>query len=135
MSAFSARFLRNLAVVLLLAAACPAALFAGSMLGCVGRGFTSECALSAIAIAPATLFVAGMLAAVIASGWMGMLLAFVGIILGMITILALSFSVGRPVPLDPISAVIATLWFTLPVMFGYGVARLGARLLAPSSQE
>jgi hypothetical protein len=127
------RLLRNVAVVVLVAITCPAALFGGSMLGCVGRGFSSACALDAIAIAPVALLVAGVMAGILSRGWTGMALAFVGIILGMTAILVLSFGLGRPVPAEPISGTIATIWFTVPVAFGYAIARVGSRLVAPSS--
>ena len=32
--------------------------------------------------------------------------------------------VGRPVPIDWFSAVVSTIWFSGPIILGYGLARL-----------
>src|SRR3990170_4064424 len=92
--------LRDLVAVLVVAIACPVALFGGSMAGCVGQGFTSECAMSAIVIAPVLLLAAGAVAGLITRGWTGMLLTYLGVVIGMTAILVLTYAAGRPVPMD-----------------------------------
>ena len=49
-----------------------------------------------------------------------------GQIAGQVVILVMSYVAGRPVPIDPFNAIIATLWFGVPIAIGYGLARLGA---------
>jgi hypothetical protein len=120
--------LRDLIAFLIVAAACPIALFGGSMLGCVGQGFNAGCATSAIAVSPVILLAAGVVAGLVTSGWTGLLVGFVGNIAGMTLILVLSFGVGQPVPLDPFSAIVATFWFGFPSLTGYGIGRLIWRL-------
>jgi hypothetical protein len=129
--------LRDLAAFLIVAIACPVALFGGSMLGCVGQGFNAECATSAIAISPVILGSAGALAGFISRGWTGLFIGFLGNLAGMAAILVLSFGVGDPVPLDPISGIIAMVWFGFPSLTGYGVGfviwKLARRLRSPSA--
>jgi hypothetical protein len=122
--------LRDLVALGVVAVACPVALFGGSLVGCVGQGFSADCALNALFIAPFLLLAAGLVAGLVTRGWTGMLVAFIGVVMGMSTILVLSAGVGRPVPLDPISGLIATAWFLAPVTIGYGMGRLASRLLA-----
>jgi hypothetical protein len=122
---------RALLAVVVVAAACPAALFGGAMIGCVGQGFNSDCALNAIFISPVMLLGAGVVAGLLVRGWSGFGLVFLAVVVGMTAILFLSFGVERPVPVDPISGVIATIWFLAPVAVGYGAGRLVARLFAP----
>ncbi len=122
--------LRDLIAAVIVAVACPVALFGGSMAGCVGQGFNSDCALNAIFISPVVLLAAGIAAGLVTRGWTGLLILFVATVIGMTAILALSFAVGRSVPVDPISGVIATIWFFAPVSIGYGMGRLIWRLLA-----
>jgi hypothetical protein len=121
---------RDLVAILVVAVACPVALFGGSMLGCLGQGFSADCALNALFIAPLALLVAGIVAGIVTRGWTGMLAVVVGVIAGMSAILVLSFGVGRPVPVDPISGLLATTWFLAPVAIGYGMGRLVWRLMA-----
>ncbi len=116
--------LRDIVALVAVAVACPAALYGGSMVGCVGQGFDASCALNAIFISPILLLAAGGIAGLISRGWTGLLIAFVGTVIGMTSILVLSFGLGEPVPLDPISGVLATIWFFAPVAIGYGIGRL-----------
>ena len=41
----------------------------------------------------------------------------------------MSYVAGRPVPIDPFNAIIATLWFGVPIAIGYGLARLGSLIV------
>ena len=117
--------LRDAIALILIAMACPVAVFGGSAAGCIGSGgFEAECALKGVFIAPMILAAAGLVAGFVTRGWTGLLIVLVGTIVGMFSILVLSFLVGRPVPVDPVSAFIATVWFLAPVMVGYGVARV-----------
>jgi len=127
----STRFsqLRDLAALVIAAVACPLAVFGGTNLGCVGK-VSSECAMSAILVSPLLLLAAGVATGFVTRGWTGLLIVFVGCIVGMAAILALSFGAGRPVPLDPISGVIATAWFLAPLSAGYGIGRAILRLAA-----
>jgi len=121
--------LSNVIAILIVAVACPVALFGGSMVGCVGQGFTSECAMSAIVLAPVLLLIAGVVAGIFTRGWLGLFLIWVGVAIGMSAILVLTYAVGRPVPLDIFAGAIATVWFLVPVWIGYAGARLVASLL------
>jgi hypothetical protein len=121
--------LRDLIALIVVAIACPAALFGGSMLGCVGQGFEASCALNAIVISPVLLLASGVVAGLVTRGWTGLLVVFVGTGIGMVAILILSFGVGDPVPVDPIAGSIATVWFFAPVAIGYGIGRLVWRLV------
>lgn len=119
--------LRDLIALIVIAAACPIAVFGGAMLGCVGQGFTSECAMRAGFISPVLLVGAGIVAGVVTRGWTGLLVVLVGTVTGMVGILVLSFGVSRPVPLDWFSAIVATVWFSVPIIIGYGLGRLAYR--------
>ncbi len=119
---------RDLGALVIAAVACPVALFGGSLLGCVGQGFNAECAMRAVFISPVVLLAGGVAAGIVTRGWTGLLVTGVGVLIGMVSILLLSFGVSEPVPLDPISGVIATFWFGVPVAIGYGIARAGVRL-------
>jgi hypothetical protein len=55
-----------------------------------------------------------------------------GVLVGMVAIPIVASIVGNPVPIDPVQGVIATIWFTPPVLIGYGVGRGLARLRAGS---
>lgn len=121
--------LRDLLAFLIVAAAVPVATFGGSMIGCFGQGFSAACATSAIAISPVILLVAGATAGFISRGWTGLLIGFLGNLAGMIAILALSFGVDKPVPLDPISGIIAMVWFGFPSLTGYGIGWVIWRLV------
>ncbi len=122
--------LRDLIAVLIVAIACPVAVFGGANLGCVGQAFNGGCAMTAVIISPILLIFGGGLAGLVTRGWTGLMLVFVGGVIGMTAILLLSFGVGQPVPLDPISGIIATVWFMTPVAIGYGMGRLVSRLFA-----
>lgn len=123
--------LRDVIAFVIVALACPIAVFGGSAAGCIGQGgFQSDCALNGVWIAPLMLLVAGVVAGLVTRGWTGLLIVFVGTVIGMASILLLSFAVGRPVPVDPISGFIATVWFLGPIVIGYGVGRVAWRLLA-----
>ncbi len=120
---------RDIAALLIATVACPLAVFGGANLGCVGQGFNSDCAMAAVVISPILLLLGGGAAGLITRGWTGLMVVLIGVLLGMILILFLSFGVGRPVPLDPISGVLAAIWFAGPVTIGYGMGRVVARLL------
>lgn len=122
--------LRDLIAVVIAAVGCPVAVFGGTNLGCVGQTFGSDCAMSAIVISPLVLLAAGIATGVVTRGWTGLFLVFVGCVIGMTAILVLSFTAGRPVPVDPISGVIATVWFFAPLSIGYGIGRVVMGLFA-----
>lgn len=122
--------LRDAIALLLVAIACPIAVFGGSAAGCIGAGgFQAECALNGVWIAPLMLVCAGFVAGLVTRGWTGLLIVFVGTVIGMTSILVISFAVGRPVPFDPISGFIATVWFLSPIVIGYGMGRVAWRVL------
>ena len=121
--------LRDLIAVIIAALACPVAVFGGTNLGCVGQGFSSDCAMAAVAISPIMLLAAGVVTGVVTRGWTGLLMVFVGTVIGMTAILVLSFGLGDPVPLDPIAGFIATVWFFGPLAIGYGMGRVIVRLV------
>ena len=121
--------LRDLVAFLVILVACPAAVFGGANLGCVGSAsFNGDCALNAVVISPLLLLVAGAVAGIATRGWTGLLVVLVGTVAGMFAILFLSFAAGRPVPVDPISGVIATVWFSGPIVIGYAIGRVIVRL-------
>ena len=122
--------MRDALAFLIVALTCPVAVFGGSNIGCVGQGFNSACAMTAVFISPLMLVAGGVLAGLVTRGWTGLLLVLVGVFVGMISILLLSFGVGKVVPLDPISGVIATIWFAVPMMIGYGMGRVIWKLFA-----
>ncbi len=122
--------MRDAIAFLIVAFACPVAVFGGSNLGCVGQGFSASCAMTAVFISPLMLIAAGVLAGLVTRGWTGLLLVLIGVLVGMVSILLMSFGVGKVVPLDPISGLIATVWFGVPVMIGYGIGRVAWRLFA-----
>jgi hypothetical protein len=127
--------LRDVLALVLVAVACPLAVFGGSAAGCIGQGgFQAECALNGVWIAPLMLLGAGFVAGLVTRGWTGLFIVGVGTIIGMASILVLSFAVGRPVPVDPVSGFIATVWFLAPVVIGYAGGRIAWRLLAPRAQ-
>ena len=94
-----------------------------------GAGYRKEKDLLAY-ISPVLLMAAGVIAGISSRGWTGLLITFVGTVIGMSVILVLSFGIGEPVPVDPISGVIATVWFFAPIAIGYGAGRLLWRLFA-----
>jgi hypothetical protein len=116
--------LRDLAALVVVALACPIAVFGGSAAGCIGEdGFEASCALNGVWIAPLMLVAGGALAGLLTRGWTGLLVVLVGTFIGMTSILGLSFAVGRPVPVDLFSGVVATIWFAAPIVIGYAIAR------------
>jgi hypothetical protein len=123
-AATTSRWGRDVVATILLAVACPAALFGGSMLGCIGQGFDASCAMDAIFVSPIILLGSGFIAGLLMRGWSGAVLMFVGVVIGMFLVLLVAFGVGRPVPVDPISGVIATIWFLTPVAVGYFFGRV-----------
>lgn len=126
--------LRDVLALVLVAVACPLAVFGGSAAGCIGQGgFEADCALNGVWIAPLMLSVAGGVAGLVTRGWTGLLIVAVGTVIGMVSILVLSFAVGRPVPVDPVSAFIATVWFMAPIVIGYAVGRIAWHLFGPKA--
>ena len=120
--------LRDFTAIVIIILACPLALVGGSMIGCAGQGFNSSCASTAIFISPVILLVTGFAAGLLTRGWTGLMLVYVGVIIGMTAILVLTFGIGKPVPLDPVSGIIASIWFCAPLTIGYAMARLVSRI-------
>lgn len=116
--------LRDIAAIVIIALACPIALFGGSMVGCLGQEFNSSCALTVAYISPVMLLGAGFAAGLVTRGWTGMMLVLIGLVAGLTAILLLSFGLSRPVTMDPISGFFAALWFLAPITVGYGMGRL-----------
>ena len=115
--------LRDWIALVIILFAVPLSVFGGTNIACVGQGFSSSCALDAVFISPVLLAGAGVVAGLITSGWTGLFVVGVGQILGQFLILLLSYLAGRGVPVDPFSAILATLWFGAPIAIGYGLAR------------
>ncbi len=131
----SRAFARDLGAIILVAVACPAALFGstllgGAILGCAADGLTPECALNGILISPFLLLGAGFLAGFLTSGWPGLGFVAFGVIAGLVAIPLLTAAVGNPVPVDPFSGFLALFFFGPPVLLGYGAARGVVRLIA-----
>jgi lysylphosphatidylglycerol synthetase-like protein (DUF2156 family) len=123
--------LRDILALVIVAASCPLAVYGGSAAACIGAGgLEFECAINGVWIAPLMLLVAGGIAGLVTRGWTGLLIVLVGTVIGMFSILVISFLVGRPVPVDGFSGVVATIWFLTPIVIGYGVGRVIVRLLA-----
>jgi hypothetical protein len=121
--------LRDLVAFLVILVACPAAVFGGANLGCVGSAsFNGDCALNAVFISPLLLLAAGTIAGIATRGWTGLLIVLVATVAGMFSILFLSFAAGRPVPVGPIEGTIATIFFAGPIVIGYGIGRVIVRL-------
>ena len=117
--------LRDVFAFLVVVLACPIAVWGGSMLGCVGQpGQFTACAMNAFFIGPPMLVVAGAIAGTSSRGWTGLLITGIATLVGMLSILLLAMLVGRPVPIDWFSAVVSTIWFSGPIILGYGLARL-----------
>ncbi len=126
---------RNVAALAVIALACPMALGAVAMLGCAtNRGMNATCAMDGIFISPVLLLGAGAVAALLVSSRAGLLaglfLLWAGVAIGMTAILAFTSLVGNLVPIDPVEAFIAWVWFMAPTALGYGIGRGVARLLA-----
>ncbi len=123
--------LRDLIALVVVALACPVAVFGGANLGCVGSAsFSDTCALTVIVASPLILLAGGVVAGISTRGWTGLLAVLVGMVIGMIAILWLSMVAGKPVPLDIFSAVFATVFFGGPVVAGYAIGRVISRLFA-----
>lgn len=122
---------RDLIALLVVLVACPLAVFGGANVGCVGHtSFEGTCALTVIFISPLVLFIGGLIAGLTTHGWTGLLVTLVGMVIGMFAILVISEITGNPVPLDWFSAVVASFFFGVPIVAGYGGARLANRLFA-----
>ncbi len=120
---------RDLIAFVVVALACPVAVFGGANLGCVGHtDFAGSCALTVIFLSPLVLLIGGGIAGVATRGWTGLLVILVGTVVGMTAILFISGVEGQPVPVDWFSAVVATVFFGGPIVVGYGVGRLVMRL-------
>jgi hypothetical protein len=115
--------LRDWIALVIILFAVPLSVFGGTNIACIGQGFSSSCALDAVFISPVLLAGAGVVAGLITSGWTGLFVVGVGQILGQFLILLLSYLAGRGVPVDPFSAILATVWFGAPIAIGYGLAR------------
>ena len=123
---------RRLAALLIVAIACPVALFGGALLGCATRGLSASCAIDGILVSPVLLVGAGLGTSLLASGRTGLGFVLLGVLVGMVAIPVVASVAGNPVPIDPVQGVIATIWFTPPVLIGHGVGRGLARLRARS---
>jgi len=124
-------FVRDLAALVVALLACPISVFGGANLGCVGRaGFGGDCAITMVVISPLVLIAGGALAGLLTQGWTGLLATMVGVVAGMFVILLISNLMGRPVPPDIFTGVIATIWFSVPTVIGYGIGRVISRLFA-----
>ena len=123
---------RRLAALVIVAVACPLALFGGALVGCAAQGFTASCAINGVLVSPVLLLLAGLGASLATRGWVGVGFVILGVLVGMAAIPILASIAGNPVPIDPVQGVIATIWFMPPVLIGYGVGRGLARLRAGS---
>ncbi len=120
---------RDLIALVVVAFACPVAVFGGASLGCVGHtDFAGSCAVTVIFVSPLVLLIGGTIAGVTTHGWTGLLVTLAGMVIGMATILLLSELAGQPVPVDWFSAVAASGFFSLPIVAGYGAGRLARRV-------
>jgi hypothetical protein len=125
--------LRRLAALVVVAAACPIALFGGALLGCATQGLSASCAIDGILVSPVLLAGAGLGASLLARGWTGLGFVMLGVLVGMLAIPVVASVAGNPVPIDPVQGVIATVWFMPPVLIGHGVG-LGLRRLRARSR-
>lgn len=121
--------LRDWIALVLILVVVPLSVFGGTNIGCIGQGLSQSCAAQAVLLSPLVLMIAGFIAGLITSGWTGLLVVGVGQIAGQFVILVMSYIAGRPVPIDPFNAIIATLWFGVPIAIGYGAARLGSLIV------
>lgn len=120
---------RGIAALVLLVVACPASLFGSVALGCGVAGYTGRCAMDSALLSPVILVAAGLIAGILMRGWTGLAVVLGGVVIGMFALLYTSEAIGHPVPIDPIQATIATIWFVTPTAFGYGVGRAGMRVV------
>lgn len=122
--------LRRFAALVVVAAACPIALFGGVLLGCATRSLNISCAMDGILVSPVLLAGAGFGASLLARGWAGLGFVILGVFVGMVAIPVVASLAGNPIPIDPVQGVIATVWFMPPVLLGHGLGRGLARLRA-----
>lgn len=122
--------LRRLVALVLVAVACPVALYGGALLGCATQGISASCAIDGILVSPILLVGAGLAASVLAHGRAGLAFVILGVLMGMLAIPVVASVAGNPVPIDPVQGVIATIWFMPPVLIGHGAGRGLARLRA-----
>ena len=120
---------RNIAAFVLVVVACPASLYLSIALGCGIVGYSGRCAMDSALFSPVILAAAGLGAGILARGWTGIVIVLVGVVVGMFALLFLSEALGRSLPIDPIQATIATIWFLTPTAFGYGIGRAGMRIV------
>jgi hypothetical protein len=120
---------RDIGALLVIAVACPGALLAGALLACAARGFDPECAMEGILRSPFILIGAGLLAGLLTRGLRGCALVLVGVLIGMVAILVVSFVGGNLVMITPVEGTIATIWFAAPVTLGYLLGRVVGRLV------
>ena len=125
--------LRDWIALVLILVVVPLSVFGGTNVACVGQGISEACTPQSVFLSPLLLMVAGVIAGLITSGWTGLLVVGFGQIAGQVVVLVMSYVAGRPVPIDPFSAIIATLWFGVPIAIGYGLARLGSRIVRVAS--
>ena len=115
--------LRDWIALVLILVVVPVSVFGGTNIGCVGQGISQVCAPESVFISPLLLFAAGVIAGLITSGWTGLFVVGLGQIAGQFVIVVMSYTAGRPVPIDLFSGLVATLWFGAPIAAGYGAAR------------
>jgi hypothetical protein len=115
---------RAVATVAVIALGVPIALFAGVNLTCAGSGMSPSCAGDGMLLSPFLLLVTGIIAAFLARGWSGFLLGALGIVIGMALLWIIAAIRGTMIPIDPAQAVVATIWFGLPSVIGYTIARV-----------
>jgi hypothetical protein len=123
--------IRDLIALLAALVACPVSVFGGANIGCVGHaGFEGNCAVTMVFMSPLILIAGGLVAGLTTRGWTGLLATLVGTVAGMFAILAISNLAGNPVPPDIFTGVIATVWFSTPIIIGYAIGRVIVRLVA-----
>jgi hypothetical protein len=123
--------IRDLIALIVVVLACPLAVFGGANVGCVGHTeFAGSCAVTVIFLSPLILLIGGAIAGISTTGWTGLLVTIVGMVIGMFAILVVSYVAGNPVPLDWFSAVVASGFFGAPIVVGYGAGRLVSRVFA-----
>jgi hypothetical protein len=115
---------RHLAAALIVALGCPIALLAGVNLACAQHDTMSpQCADAGLVLSPALLALSGVLCAFLVRGLAGFVTGAVGIVVGMSILWVVMAVNGTPVPFDIAQGVIATIWFGLPSVIGYAIAR------------
>ena len=119
---------RDVLALVIAAVACPVAVAAQWLAGCIGQGVSASCAMDAAWVSPLLLAAAGFAAGLSPRGWTGLLVVYVGGTIGMTSILGLAFLAGHNIPFDPVSGVVASIWFMAPVTAGYMVARLASHV-------